>query len=270
MGIFLWQDVPMEWDPAKYVQFGDYRNRPFHDLTARVTAERPRRVVDLGCGPGSLTAVLARRWPDAEVIGVDSSERMLDTARAMTDLPANLFFELADIAAWTPPPGTDVVVSNAALQWVPGHEQLIRGWLELLEPGAWLAIQVPGNFGAPSHALMRELTESAAWRDKLGEVLRHDGAVSVPAEYLGLLLDAGYRADAWETTYLQVLTGERPVLQWVRGTTLLPVLAALNEQDRDQFEREYAELLDKAYPGGPAGTVYPFRRLFVVGQRPAA
>jgi trans-aconitate 2-methyltransferase len=268
MGNWLWQDVAMEWDPAKYVQFGDHRSRPFHDLTARVTARNPRRVVDLGCGPGTLTAVLARRWPDADVIGIDSSEKMLASATVMADRPANLSFELADIGAWTPPPGPDVVVSNAALQWVPGHEQLMKRWLDLLEPGAWLAVQVPGNFGAPSHALMRQLAESAPWRGKLGEVLRHDGAVSEPATYLGLLLDAGFRADAWETTYLQVLTGTRPVLDWVRGTTLLPVLAALDEQEGARFEHEYATLLDAAYPAGPTGTVYPFRRLFIVGQRP--
>ncbi|NUS35870.1 MAG: trans-aconitate 2-methyltransferase [Pseudarthrobacter sp.] len=257
----------MKWDPAKYVQFGDYRDRPFFDLTARIRAMRPAQVVDLGCGPGNLTATLAGRWPGAEVVGLDSSAEMLAKAAQLAEQTPALRFEQADIAGWMPGPETDVIVSNAALQWVPGHQDLIRAWLEALRPGAWFAMQVPGNFNAPSHALMRELASSERWAAKLGGILRGGEAVGEPADYLGILLDAGCAADAWETSYQQVLPGPDAVLEWVRGTALRPVIAALPAADGAAFEAEYAAALRTAYPRGVHGTVFPFRRIFAVGQK---
>lgn len=258
----------MKWDPARYVQFGDYRNRPFFDLVGRIRAEKPRVVVDLGCGPGNLTATLAERWPKAQVLGLDSSVEMLRHAAADSVLP-NLTFSLGGIAEWVPSAGTDVVVTNAALQWVPGHVELLKKWLDALEPGAWFALQVPGNFNAPSHARMRELAESASWADRLAGVLRHSDAVAEPDEYLEVMLDAGCEADAWETTYHQVLPGDNAVLEWVRGTGLRPVLAALPPNEAVEFEAEYAALLETAYPVTGHGTVLPFRRIFAVAHKPA-
>ncbi|MBT2247520.1 trans-aconitate 2-methyltransferase [Arthrobacter sp. BHU FT2] len=257
----------MKWDPVKYVEFGDYRNRPFFDLTGRVRAERPRHVVDLGCGPGNLTATLAGRWPGAQVTGVDSSAHMLATAAEVAAGIQNLGFEQADIRGWMPSEATDVVVSNAALQWVPGHQELMRTWLAALQPGAWFAMQVPGNFNAPSHQLMRELAGSPQWAATLDGVLRGGESVAEPAEYLEILLDAGCAADAWETTYQQVLPGGDPVLEWVRGTALRPVLAVLPEEEGAAFEAEYAAALRTAYPRGRHGTVFPFRRIFAVGRK---
>ena len=257
----------MKWDPATYVQFGDYRNRPFFDLTARIHADQPLRVVDLGCGPGNLTATLAQRWPGARVLGLDSSAEMLAKAASLAEEESSLQFEQADIADWMPAPETDVVVSNAALQWVPGHQDMMRRWLEALRPGAWFAMQVPGNFNAPSHSLMRELASSDEWAARLDGVLRGGESVGEPADYLGLLLDAGCAADAWETTYQQVLPGPDPVLDWVRGTALRPVLAALGDGDARRFETEYAAALRDAYPRGVHGTVFPFRRIFAVGRK---
>jgi len=179
----------------------------------------------------------------------------------------NLAFSLADIAEWMPAPDTDVVVTNAALQWVPGHLELLRRWLAALRPGAWFALQVPGNFNAPSHALMRALAGSDEWSGRLTGVLRHEDVVAEPAEYLELMLDAGCDADAWETTYLQLLPGTDPVLDWVRGTGLRPVLAALTAGEAQRFEAEYARLLHQAYPPGPHGTVFPFRRIFAVARK---
>jgi trans-aconitate 2-methyltransferase len=257
----------VKWDPAKYVQFGDYRDRPFFDLTGRIQAKAPRSVVDLGCGPGNLTATLARRWPEANVLGLDASSQMLAKATVHAEEHGGLSFRQADIAAWMPPPETDVVVTNAALQWVPGHREILARWLEALTPGSWFAMQVPGNFNAPSHSLMRDLAGSARWSAKLAGVLRGGESVGEPAEYLGTMLDAGCSADAWETTYQQVLTGPDPVLEWVRGTALRPVLAALSAEDGAAFEAEYAASLRAAYPGTEHGTVFPFRRIFAVARK---
>jgi trans-aconitate 2-methyltransferase len=256
----------LKWDPAKYVEFGNHRDRPYFDLTARVLAEKPRHVVDLGCGPGNLTATLAERWPQADVVGIDSSAEMLRQAAAQAR-SANLSFALQDITEWMPSDQTDVVVSNAALQWVPGHPALLAGWLEALKPGAWFALQVPGNFRSPSHVLMRQLAESVRWKDRLGGILRHDDAVAEPAGYLNIMLDAGCEADAWETTYQQVLHGPDPVLEWVRGAGLRPVLSALAPAEAAEFEAEYSELLRDAYPATAHGTVFPFRRIFAVARK---
>lgn len=259
----------MKWDPVKYVQFGDYRDRPFFDLTGRVRAEAPGNVVDLGCGPGNLTATLARRWPQAKVVGLDSSSQMLAKAAAQAQDHPGLSFEQADIAGWMPAGDTDVVVTNAALQWVPGHQELLARWLRALKDGAWFAMQVPGNFNAPSHTLMRELAGSPRWSEKLAGVLRGGESVGEPAEYLGIMLDSGCTADAWVTTYQQVLTGADPVLEWVRGTALRPVLAVLPADDGAAFEAEYAAALRAAYPGTDHGTVFPFRRIFAVARKNA-
>ena len=257
----------MKWDPEKYVEFGDYRNRPFFDLTGRILAADPATVVDLGCGPGNLTATLSSRWPRAAVVGVDSSAEMLAKAAKLAQERPLLRFEQADIAGWTPAPDTDVVVTNAALQWVPGHQDMLPGWLAALRPGAWFGLQVPGNFDAPSHALMRELASSPEWAGKLGGVLRGGESVGEPADYLGIMLDAGCAADAWETSYQQLLQGPDPVLEWVRGTGLRPVLAALEPEDAGRFEAQYAAALRDAYPRGRHGTVFPFRRVFAVGRK---
>jgi trans-aconitate 2-methyltransferase len=256
------------WDPAVYVRFDDHRGRPFFDLTARIGVDSPRHVVDLGCGPGTLTAALADRWPDATVEGIDSSASMVESAQRTTPGRPGLSFRLGDIVAWAPEDDVDVVVANAALQWVPGHQALLGRWLEQLAPGAWLAVQVPGNFGAPSHTVLRELAESSQWERQLRGVLRHSDAVGEPADYLDLMLTAGWEGDVWETTYLHVLTGEDPVLNWVRGTALRPVLDALSNEEGAQFEEQYNQLLLDAYPAADYGTVYPFRRIFIVGRKP--
>ncbi|MFJ3384381.1 MULTISPECIES: trans-aconitate 2-methyltransferase [unclassified Curtobacterium] len=261
----------MRWDPSRYAAFSDERSRPFHDLVAQVGLEAPRRVVDLGCGPGTLTATLAERWPSARVVGVDSSAEMLADAAGLAARYPNLSFERGAIEDWAPTASDDVVVTNAALQWVPSHTALLPGWLAAMPTGSWFAMQVPGNFDSPSHALMREVAAEGPWASALSGVLRADPMLD-PAGYLDLFESNGFRASAWETTYAQLLHGEDPVLDWVRGTGLRPALAALDAADpsgalTSEFESTYAARLRHAYPAGAHGTVYPFRRVFAVARK---
>ncbi|OLT04180.1 trans-aconitate methyltransferase [Pseudonocardia sp. CNS-004] len=249
------------WDPTLYLGFDDHRSRPFHDLLARVGATAPRRVVDLGCGPGHLTEVLTARWPGADVRAVDSSPEMVAAARER-----GIAAELADVVDWTPSPDTDVVITNAVLQWVPSHPQLLPRWLDALPSGAWFAMQVPGNLGAPSHALIRQLVAEPRWRGSVE--LRGELAVPEPAEYAELFAAHAAAVDVWETTYLQRLTGADPVLRWVSGTALRPVRDALEPADYEAFRAELAPRLRAAYPVRPDGsTWFPFRRIFAVAQR---
>ncbi len=213
----------MRWDPHQYARYADERSRPFFDLVERISPDDPpHRVIDLGCGPGTLTATLAERWPSASIEGVDSSPEMIERASA---LGSPVTFTLAGIGTWQPPGDADIVVSNAALQWVDGHPALLRSWLAALPSGAWMAWQVPGNFGSPSHLQMRALAGEPRWRPLLGDILRHHDSVLEPEGYARLLHDAGWTADVWETTYLHVLPGPDPVVEWVRGTGLRPCWA---------------------------------------------
>ncbi|MCX2932607.1 trans-aconitate 2-methyltransferase [Mycobacterium sp. CVI_P3] len=251
------------WNPQTYLAFADQRGRPFFDLLARIGARSPRRVVDLGCGPGNLTEQLAQHWPDAALEAVDSSPEMVAAARER-----GIDAELGDISAWTPRSDTDVVFSNAALQWIPGHGELMVRWAGLLEPGGWIAVQVPGNFDAPSHVAIRSLADQAHWSKVLGDfAFRNVDAVETPIRYAELLTGAGCTVDAWETTYIHELTGPDPVLNWISGTALTPLRDRLTDDQWQQFRAELIPLLNQAYPVRPDGrTYFPFRRIFFVAQ----
>lgn len=257
------------WDPTQYEKYADERGRPFHDLLSRIRARRPRHVVDLGCGNGALTATLAERWPEASVLGVDSSAAMLRDADARTR-SGRVALRQGTIENWRPDRPVDVLVSNAALHWVPDHPALLGRLVGDLAPGGWLAFQVPGNHQSATHTVLAELCQSPMWRDRLGDLSRRS-AVLEPRDYLDRLAALGCDVDAWETTYLHVLTGDDPVLEWVRGTALRPVRGRLAHDPTAlaTFEAEYGARLRTAYPPQPYGTVLPFRRIFVVAQRPA-
>ncbi|MCD2197230.1 trans-aconitate 2-methyltransferase [Actinomycetospora endophytica] len=244
------------WDPDLYLDFDDLRSRPFADLLARIGAHDPVHVVDAGCGPGHLTRVLAARWPDARVSAFDSSPDMVAAARGR-----GVDAVQADVGTWTPADDVDVIVTNAVLQWVPGHRDLLRRWVGALPAGGWFAMQVPGNFTAPSHVLAREVA------DRFGVPLRDAATVAEPADYADDIAAAGASAvDVWETTYLQRLTGEDPVLHWISGTALRPVRDALSDADYAAYTAELAPRLREAYPQRADGsTWFPFRRIFCVG-----
>ena len=250
------------WDPERYLVYADERGRPFVDLLARVGAGAASRVVDLGCGPGNLTALLAARWPGADVLGVDSSVPMVEKAAAAG--LAGVRFAVGDVRTWEPERPVDVLISNATLQWVPGHLELLPRLVGMVAPGGWLAFQVPGNFDEPSHVLRRELADRAPYSAFTQGVATPDA--HGPEVYLERLLDLGCAVDAWETTYLHLLTGEDPVFTWVSGTGARPTLQALPDDLRPEFEAELKRVLREAYPAGPHGVVLPFRRVFVVAQ----
>jgi trans-aconitate 2-methyltransferase len=265
------------WDPAQYLRHAGHRARAFTDLLARVPGpprDRPR-VADLGCGPGNATALLAERLPAARVTGYDNSPEMLDRARADHEGPTagggRLDFAHADVRTWAPGEPYDLIVSNATLQWVPGHADRFADWIAALEPGGVLAFQVPDNLDAPLHALLRDLAAAPRWRSRLAGVPRGTDSVHTPGFYLDRLARLGCAADVWQTTYQHVLQGEDAVLDWVMGTGLRPVLTVLADDPgaREAFLAEYRDLLRTAYPSAPYGTVLPFRRLFVVAVKGA-
>src|SRR3954469_4058678 len=255
--------MPHTWDPGSYLRYADERGRPFFDLLARVGATEPRSVADLGCGTGSLTETLVERWPTAAVTGVDSSAEMIGSAPAGTPVR----YVEADLRDWRPADPVDVLISNATLQWVPGHLELVPDLLGNVAPGGWLAFQVPGNFGEPSHTLRHRLEADPRFAPHLTGV-RGPEAFD-PEVYLELLLALGCEVDAWETTYLHVLHGEDPVFTWVSGTGARPTLQALPDDLRPDVEQEFKRRLREAYPERDGAVVLPFRRVFVVARRGA-
>lgn len=262
------------WDPALYQAYADERGRPFLDLTARIRTAAPSTVVDLGCGPGNMTATLAERWPSASVLGLDSSAEMIDTASSRA-VPGRLEFRVSTIEEWSPAEPVDVIVANASLQWVPSHPDLLPSWAAALRPGGTLAFQVPRTRDMPAGDVFRAVASSPRWAPQVGHVVGAAGPRSLAtsvrdaAEYVDLLARLGLRVDAWETTYLHVLSGPDPVLEWFSGTGLRPYLDALagDEAALADFRAEIAAGLREVYPPAPYGTILPFPRIFVVARR---
>jgi trans-aconitate 2-methyltransferase len=258
------------WDPNRYERFSDHRLRPALELLDRVPLSDPGLIYDLGCGTGDVTRIIANRWPDATVIGVDNSPEML--AKAKT-LPAAIEWIEADIADWQPDGAPDLIYSNATLHWLDEHDALFLRLFALLAPGGCLAVQMPQSWPLPSHRLMREtLAHGGANGSPIGppelrQALDHVW-VADAAHYFDLLSPIAQQIDIWETEYLQVLAGVDPVLGWVSGTGLRPVLNGLSAEDRTIFLSSYSAQLLEAYPERENGqTLYPFRRLFIVATR---
>jgi trans-aconitate 2-methyltransferase len=252
------------WDPSTYLRYDSERSRPFLDLLARVRLRDAEHIVDLGCGPGHLSAVLRQRWPTARILGIDSSPQMIERAR---DRDPRSTYELGDLREWQPAEPVDLLVSNATLQWVPGHLDLLPSVAETVAPGGALAIGVPANFDAPSHVILHELSGREPYAAHVPA--DQHAAATGPHEFLDALARPGWEVDAWETTYLHVLTGPDPVFEWIRATGARPVLQALPAGLRDRFVDEYKARLREAYPQRSYGTVLPFRRSFVVAHRDA-
>ena len=259
-----------QWDPNQYLKFTDHRLRPALELLDRVPLAAPKRVVDLGCGSGNITRIIADRWPEAAVSGLDNSAEMLAKCAAE---PSRIEWAEADAKTWTPAQPPDLIFSNAALQWVDEHEKLFPRLMTLLPDGGCLAVQVPLSWSMPSHQLMRDILADggpggapigeASLRTAVGRKWVEDAEV-----YYDWLSGLSRSLDIWETDYLQVLSGPDPVLEWVSSTGLRPILNGLGDDDRDVFLNAYRERLRRLYPTRPDGhTLYPFRRLFMVAVK---
>jgi trans-aconitate 2-methyltransferase len=255
------------WDPGQYLKFSDHRLRPALELLDRIPLASPGVIYDLGCGSGQVTRLIAERWPSATVFGLDNSQEMLK--QASTE-PGTVHWIERDIRSWAPEEPPDLIYANATLQWVDEHQALFPRLVGHLSPGGCLAVQMPLSWDAPSHRLMREtLANEGPEARVLGtEALRQAVSrnwVEAAKYYYDLLVSRTRGIDIWETEYLQILGGDNPVLEWVKGTGLRPILNGLDDHERAIFLAEYARRLRVAYPSRPDGrTLYPFRRLFIV------
>ncbi len=264
----------MTWNPGQYLKYATERVRPALDLMARVSLGAPRSIVDLGCGAGNVTRILAQRWPAARITGVDNSAAMLATARAALRGHAQVAWIEADLAAWAaaaPPGSVDLLYSNAALHWLPEHAMLFPRLLATVAKGGVLAVQMPSNFEAPSHVALHEIAAGPRWGSRLRPLLRR-APVAAAARYFGWLAPDAETIDAWTTEYLHVLAptadAEHPVVAWTKGTALTPFLAVLDAEAQRAFVAEYAERIAAAYPPQADGRVlFAFRRVFVVATR---
>jgi trans-aconitate 2-methyltransferase len=252
------------WDVAAYAKFADQRLRPALDLIGRIPDVAPEHIVDLGCGPGGITRLLAQRWPNARVTGIDASADMLAAARR--DGGAIRWLQ-ADLADWAPDARPDLIFSNAALHWLDDHRALFPRLLAMLADGGVLAVQMPNNFAEPSHRAISQLAVQERWRERLAPLLRAAPVASAET-YLEMLLPRTARVDLWETTYWHVLEGEDPVPAWTLGSALRPFLGVLGEDERRDFMAAYARTMRAAYPRrGDGLTLFGFRRLFIVASR---
>ena len=252
----------MSWSAAQYVKFEEERTRPVRDLVQRIPLIRAASAADIGCGPGNSTEVLCARYPEARIVGVDSSPNMIEAARKR--LP-DIAFEVAEIREWRLREPLDVILANAVLQWIPGHETLLPALIAKLKPGGALAAQMPDNLEEPSHRLMGEIAAEGPWAAKLKDAANARAERHGAEWYFRLLRPHARQVDLWRTTYFHPLAGAHAVVEWLKGTGLRPFLDPLEASEREDFLARYEEAIARAYPAEPDGTVLlPFPRLFLV------
>jgi trans-aconitate 2-methyltransferase len=264
MGGDLAREPTVRWDAAQYERFADERARPFFDLLARVGKIEPRRIADLGCGTGDLTRLLLQRWPEAEVWGVDRSPEMLERARRSPARP-NLRFVRRDLRRWHPPRPLDLIVSNAVLQWLPDHGRVLESLADLLGAGGTMAVQIPNNRRAPASRAVEDLLAEPKWRARLPRAALP--AVEAPRFYEERLGALRFQVELWETTYFHRLAAAADIVEWLRGTTLRPILTALPAEEASEFLASLQRRVVSAYPADARGVIFPFRRIFFVGTR---
>lgn len=256
------------WNPGQYLKFSDLRLQPALDLLARIEIAEPKSIFDLGCGPGTVTSILAEHWPDASVTGLDQSPEMLDEARKSG---GNIIWRQIDIADWSPQQPADIIFSNAALHWLDGHPVLLPRLLGCLNSGGVLAVQMPNNYQAPSHTCIADAVQGGPWVDLLQPLLRRS-PVADADDYQTILSPVSASLDIWEKVYQQQLRGDDPVLDWLMGTALKPFLDILDQNAKSGWKgallADCAARLGEAYPKRADGiTEFPFRRLFMVATK---
>ena len=250
----------VKWDPSQYLTFDKQRLQPALDLIARIP-EEAQRITDIGCGPGNVTNILYGRWPTAQICGIDNSPDML--TKAKNDLP-HIEWQHADLNTWQSSLQVDVLFSNAALHWLDDHELLFPNLIKSVKPGGTLAIQMPRNWAAPSHMSINQAVSEGSWKSKLEPLIKEQPTRS-PEFYYEILSPHVQELEIWETEYIQVLEGENPVAEFVKGSWLRRFLQALDEPERTEFENCYREKVKLAYPKQTDGkTLFPFRRLFIL------
>lgn len=257
------------WNAVQYMQFSDHRTRPALDLLMHIHIDNPGLIYDLGCGTGNITQLLEEHWPKANIIGIDNSDSMLSLARKLN---SKIDWVQADLSTSRFSKPADLIFSNSTLHWLQNHEKLFPYLAKNLNQNGVLAIQMPNNFQAPSHECIIEVAKNQRWQKKLLPILIFDTAKLLPVHepqfYYNALAPILQNIDIWETEYLQILQGENPILEWMKGTSLRPILHALDEVERTEFLNEYAELLNQYYPQDRHGnTLFPFKRLFILGNR---
>jgi trans-aconitate 2-methyltransferase len=254
-----------DWSARQYLKFEDERTRPPRDLLAQVPLLRPRLVVDLGCGPGNSTELLVERFPQSEVVGLDSSPDMLRKARER--LPKCTFVE-ADIESWAADPRADLLFANASFQWIPDHPQVLRRLLEALPAGGVLAVQMPDNAREPSHMLQREVAASGPWADNPEMRAAPRSDLLPPKAYYDLLKPVCTRIDIWHSIYNHVMATPQAIVEWFKGSALQPYLSPLGAAAREQFLAAYTEKVVAAYrPRVDGKVLLKFPRLFIVAVR---
>ena len=256
----------MSWSAKQYIAFEDERTRPARDLLAAIPTAQAHTVVDIGCGPGNSTELLVQRFAQAQVSGLDSSADMIDAARKR--LP-DVQFEVAEIGSWADQGPFDVIFANAVLQWVPDHATLLPTLAGKLSDGGSLAIQMPDNLNEPSHRLMREVAANGPWAAKLAGAAGQRTDMASASDYFSMLRPHCSRVDVWRTTYHhQLADGAAGVVEWFKGSGLIPFLNPLTEEERAQYLQQYLAAVAKTYPALPDGSVLlPFPRLFIVATR---
>jgi trans-aconitate 2-methyltransferase len=254
-----------DWSARQYLKFEDERTRPPRDLLAQVPLQNPQLIVDLGCGPGNSTELLVARFPKAQVIGLDSSPDML--RKAHERLP-NCKFVQGDIATWKPEPNTELIFSNAVLQWLPDHQPVMRRLLEAMPEGGVLAVQMPDNTREPGLVFQREVGESGPWRDhpEIKAAARKD--LPPPEAYYDLLKPVCSRIDIWHSVYNHVMPSPQAITEWFKGSSLQPFLSPLDAAAREQFLAAYTEKIVGAYkPRFDGKVLLRFPRLFIIAVR---
>ena len=254
----------MTWSAVQYLKFEDERTRPVRDLVAHIPNLEVIRAADIGCGPGNSTEVVRERWPGARIVGLDSSPEMIEAARRR--LPA-VAFEVADVSDWRDA-GFDVILANAVIQWIPGHDTLLPRLVGQLAPGGSLGVQAPDNLDEPSHRLMREVAAAGPWAGKLARAEKGREPRHGADWYFRLLRAHAHRVDVWRTIYFHPLAGARALVEWVKGTGLRPFLDPLTPAEQTDYLGRYEAVIAAAYPAEADGTILlPFPRLFFVVTR---